>query len=320
MKDEPGPEQQLEMYRLMRTIRVFEEGAEQLHKTGVLSGPFHSSMGQEAIAVGICSALAPDDVVTSTHRGHGHLIAKGADIRRMLAELAGRADGLSGGRGGSMHLADLSIGALGENGIVGGSTFLATGAALGFQHLGQPRVAVGFFGDGGVGQGILHECLNLATIWRLPVLFVCENNGYAHSFPSRDLAIGADIAAFVRGYGIPAERVDGNDALAVRAAAVMAVDRARAGDGPSFIEAVCYRWRGHNLNDAHHLYRPREEVEAAREIDPVRILRDRVVAFVGEDRVAELDRAVDEAFDQARTFVERSPAPDPAGVFSVVPA
>lgn len=316
----PSPDEQLELYRRMRTIRVFEERAEELHKAGFLSGPFHSSLGQEAVAVGVCSALAPEDVTTSTHRGHGQLIAKGADVARMLAELAGRADGLSGGRGGSMHLADLSIGALGENGIVGGSMFLATGAALGFQHLGQPRVAVGFFGDGGVGQGIFHECLNLAAIWKLPAVFVCENNGYAHSFPSRDLSIGADIAAFVSGYGLPSVKVDGNDVLAVRTVAIEAVARARSGAGPSFIEAVCYRWRGHNLGDAHHLYRRREEVDAARTNDPLEIQRKRVVDLVGQDRVDEVDRDADAAFEAARALVERSPGPDHAAIFSVVPA
>ncbi len=310
----------LAMYRRMRMIRAFEEGAERLHRAGFLSGPFHSSMGQEAVAVGICSALQPDDVTTSTHRGHGHLIAKGARLGPMLAELAGRADGLSGGRGGSMHLADFAVGALGENGIVGGSMFLGTGAALGFQHLGLPHVAVAFFGDGGVGQGIFHECLNLAAVWRLPIVFVCENNGYAHSFPSHRLAMGGDVAAFAQGYGIRTWRVDGTDALEVLGAAREAVASARSGAGPTFIEAVCYRWRGHNLNDADHLYRPAAEVETARERDPVAIMRARVVAARGEEVAAGIDRDVDEAFAQARAFVESSAAPDPAGIFTVVPA
>jgi len=199
------PEQLQEMYRLMVAIRTFEEGVERLHKRGLLVGPFHSSVGQEAVAVGVCTALRQDDVITSTHRGHGHLIAKGAQVKRILAELAGRATGYCRGRGGSMHLSDISVGAIGEDGIVGGSIFLATGAALGFQLEGSDRVAVAFFGDGAVGQGIFHECLNLAAMWSLPVVFVCENNQYAHSFPARRLANAGEVAdwpqRFSRRYG-----------------------------------------------------------------------------------------------------------------------
>jgi TPP-dependent pyruvate/acetoin dehydrogenase alpha subunit len=308
------------MYRLAALIRAFEDGAERLHTEGRLSGPFHSSAGQEAVAVGVCLALGRDDLISSTHRGHGHLIAKGGDPGRMLAELWGRADGYSGGRGGSMHLTDRSIGALGENGIVGGSMFLATGAALGFQHLGQPLVAVAFLGDGGVGQGVFHECLNLASIWQLPVLYVCENNGWAHSYPSADLSMGSHIAAFVEGYSIPAVKVDGTDVLAVHATATAAVRWIRDGHGPAFIEATCPRWRGHNLNDAQHLYRPREELEAARAVDPVVRIRELVTAKAGEQAAQDIEASVAGSFERALRFAESSPAVDPATVFEAVPA
>jgi TPP-dependent pyruvate/acetoin dehydrogenase alpha subunit len=311
-------EELVDMYRRMMTIRVFEEGAERLHTEAFLSGPFHSSMGQEAVAVGVCSVLGVDDMFTSTHRGHGHLIAKGGDIRRMLAELKGRSTGYSQGMGGSMHLADISIGAIGENGIVGGSMFLATGAALGFQLEGGSRVAVAFFGDGGVGQGIFHECLNLAAIWRLPVVFVCENNQYAHSFPARDLSNGGDIAGRAAAYGCPGVRVDGTDALEVRRASQIAVDRARRGEGPSLIEAVCYRWRGHNLNDSHLLYRSREEVDEARKRDPVAIMRAFAGARISEEQLQAVDREVQDAFEAARVFAENSPPARPETVFDQV--
>jgi pyruvate dehydrogenase E1 component alpha subunit len=304
----------------MSLIRTFEEGAEQLHRDGLLSGPFHSSAGQEAVAVGACLALGLEDVITSTHRGHGHLIAKGGDPGRMLAELWGRATGYSGGRGGSMHLTDTSIGALGENGIVGGSMFLATGAALGFQHLARELVAVAFFGDGGVGQGVFHESLNLASVWRLPVVFVCENNGWAHSFSSTDLSMGGHIPDFVQGYGVPAIRVDGTEVFAVYHAARAAVEWARGGKGPAFIEAVCPRWRGHNLNDAQHLYRSREELDAARANDPVAKGRRLLVELAGEDAAAGVDASVTQAFADARAFAEASPQVEPATVLEAVPA
>jgi len=307
----------LEMYRLMLTIRAFEEGAELLHTSAYLSGPFHSSIGQEAVAVGVCSALRKDDTITSTHRGHGHLIAKGADINRMLAELKGRLTGYCRGLGGSMHIADLEVGAIGENGIVGGSMFIATGAALGFQLEGTDRVAAAFFGDGGVGQGVFHECLNLAAIWRLPAVFVCENNQYAHSFPARELSNGGNIAGRAAAYGLPGILVDGNDVTEVYAVTSAAAERARRGDGPTLIEAVCYRWRGHNLNDAHHLYRDRQEVDDARQQDPILILRARLRDLTSEDELRAVEARVTAAFEAARKFADESPPTPPSVVFEV---
>lgn len=306
-----------DLYRTMYLIRNFEQTAERLHMEGELHGPFHSSMGQEAVAVGVCSVLAREDVITSTHRGHGHLLAKGVDPARMLAELAGRETGVCRGRSGSMHLADLSVGAIGENGIVGGSIFIGTGAALGFQREGSPNTAVAFFGDGAIGQGTLYECLNLASIWQLPVVFVCEDNEYAHSFPSRELANGGDLVARAESFGVPARRVDGTHVGAVRSATTEAVDRARAGEGPTLIQAKCYRWKGHNLGDAHHLYRERSEVRKARERDPLDVckswLRDHGVAV----EFASIDEEVQTVLDDAWEFVLDSPASNPDELVSV---
>jgi len=314
------PEQLQEMYRLMVAIRTFEEGVERLHKRGLLVGPFHSSVGQEAVAVGVCTALRQDDVITSTHRGHGHLIAKGAQVKRILAELAGRATGYCRGRGGSMHLSDISVGAIGEDGIVGGSIFLATGAALGFQLEGSDRVAVAFFGDGAVGQGIFHECLNLAAMWSLPVVFVCENNQYAHSFPARRLPNAGEVAGRAAAYGLPGVKVDGTDAVAVRAATEEAVARARQAGGATLVEATCYRWRGHNLGDADHLYRSREAVQEAEQRDPVLVMRTYLEGVVNAEELQQLEAGVLEEFEQAWQFAQESPLPDPRVIFDDVPA
>jgi TPP-dependent pyruvate/acetoin dehydrogenase alpha subunit len=305
---EPGD--LLDMLRKMVAIRVFDERAEKLHFQGALSGPFHSSVGQEAVAAGVCTALKPTDVITSTHRGHGHLLAKGADMPRMLAELKGRVDGYSHGLGGSMHIADMSVGAIGENGIVGASIFLGTGAGLGFQLDGSGRIAAAIFGDGAIGQGVLYECLNLAAIWLLPVVFVCENNQYAHSFSVRKLAKAGDLVDRVATYGVPGVKVDGTDAVAVRTAMDVAVDRARRGDGPSLVMADCYRWRGHNLSDADHLYRRREEVMAARQRDPIMTMRQHLQNAGIDLRILEgIEQDAQAAFDVALSFAEESDLP-----------
>jgi acetoin:2,6-dichlorophenolindophenol oxidoreductase subunit alpha len=310
----------VDMYSTMLLIRTFELGAERLHTEGVLSGPFHSSVGQEAVAVGVCSALRADDVITSTHRGHGHLIAKGADPSRMLGELAGRRTGNGRGKSGSMHLADVDVGAIGENGVVGASIFIGTGAALGFQLEESDRVVAVFFGDGAIGQGILYECLNLASIWSLPVVFVCEDNQYAHSFASKRLANGADIIDRTQTFGIPAERVEGRDAMEVRRASEAAVARARVGEGPSLIQAECYRWKGHNLGDAHHLYRPRAEVSEARKRDPLEIMRARLLARAPDLDADQIRRDAEERFSSAWDAASRARAADPGAIFDDLPA
>jgi TPP-dependent pyruvate/acetoin dehydrogenase alpha subunit len=310
----------LDMYRQMLRIRTFEEQVERLHRRGALEGPFHSSAGQEAVAVGVCAVLRRDDVITSTHRGHGHVLAKGAKMDRMLAELAGRATGYCHGRGGSMHLADINVGAIGEDGVIGGSMFLATGAGLGFQLESSDRVAVAFFGDGAVGQGVFHECLNLAAIWTLPVVFVCENNLYAHSYPSTALSNRGDVAGRAASYGLPGVRVDGTDVVHVRSVAEGAVRRARRGEGATLIEATCYRFRGHNLGDAEHLYRSREELKEAMVRDPLVVLRRYLKDAVDSSELEAIERIVTQEFEESWEFAEGSPVPERTALYEDVPA
>jgi acetoin:2,6-dichlorophenolindophenol oxidoreductase subunit alpha len=317
--EELGPGLVREIFRRMATIRRFEERVEAAHQEGRLYGPFHSSVGQEAVAVGACIALRPDDVITSTHRGHGHVIAKGGDLRRMCAELWGRATGYCKGKGGSMHLVCADRGVLGQNGIVGASFFLGAGAGLAFQLHGADRVAVAFAGDGQVGQGVFHETLNLAAIWRLPVVFLVENNGFAHSFPASRLQLGGSIADRAGGFGIPSARVDGTDVLAVHDAVLQAARLARRGGGPSLVEAVCYRWRGHNLGDADHRYRDRGEVQRARANDPIELFRKEAIAVVDETVLAATDAEAAGAVDDAIRFAEASPPADPRLALEDIP-
>ena len=300
-----------DIFKSMYTIRRFEVTMERAHLAGDLYGPFHSSMGQEAVPVGVCAALRADDVVTSTHRGHGHAIAKGAELGPICAELWGRATGYCGGKGGSMHIVSTEHGFIGQSPIIGGSGLLATGAALSFDLRGESRVAVAFLGDGAVGQGVFHETLNLAAIWRLGVVFVVENNGYAHSFRADQMQVNPDIASRAEGYGIPGVVVDGIDVFSVYAVTKTAVERARAGDGPTLIEAKCYRWRGHNLGDAEHLYRERGEVEEARRNDPLDRFRQATSGRVETATLAQIEAVVNREIDDAARFAAESPLPDP---------
>jgi pyruvate dehydrogenase E1 component alpha subunit len=294
----------------MRLIRRFEERAIELVRAGEIVGGIHPYIGQEAIAAGVCAALRVDDVVTSTHRGHGHVLAKGADPARMLAELAGRENGLNKGRGGSMHAADLSLGIYGANGIVGAGGPIATGAAWAARQAGSDRVAVSFFGDGAVNQGVLLETLNLAALWRLPVLFVCENNGYATT-----LTVAAAVAGTITGrataFGIPASTVDGMDAEAVYEAAGAAVRAAREGAGPAFLECLTYRFDAHHTweHKARVNYRPAGEVSTGRARDPLAAQGARL----SDVERAALDDSVESVLDEAVAFALGGPRPDPAG-------
>jgi len=253
----------------MWTIRRFEEALEDLYSRGMLHGTNHLSIGQEAVAVGVCGALEPGDLITSTHRGHGHCLAHGADPMRMMAELLGRVDGYCGGRGGSMHIADVAAGNLGANGIVAGSMTIAVGAALSLRMQQRDAIVVCFFGDGAANEGSFHEALNLAGVWRLPVLFLCENNQYGMSMSQDASTAGGSVAARGAAYGIDGRRMDGNDLDAVYAAAREAVAHVRAGEGPALLEAVTYRYRGHSKSDR-NLYRTLDEIESWRtERDPV---------------------------------------------------
>lgn len=258
------------IYRMMRVIRRFEEECVDLVNANEIAAVVHESIGQEACAAGVCAALGPDDVITSTHRGHGHVLARGADPARMMAELMGRTNGLNRGRGGSMHVADVSLGILGANGIVAAGTPMAVGAVWALRTEGKNSVGASFFGDGGINQGILHEALNMAAIWQVPVVFVCENNQYAVS-TSLDAMTRVPIAERASGYGMPVTSADGMDPAAIVKATSAAVARGRAGDGPSFIELKTYRYGGHHSAEAATgvSYRADDEVEQWRAVDPV---------------------------------------------------
>lgn len=263
----------------MWTIRRFEEAVDDLFARGLMHGTMHLSIGQEASATGACMALQPEDAITSTHRGHGHCIAHGADLERMMAELLAKDTGYCRGRGGSMHIADVQQGNLGANGIVAGGIPIATGAALGFQLQGNDKVAVSFFGDGAVNEGAFHEAVNLGAVWKLPVVYICENNKYGMSFSVEKAFAIEHIAQRAAGYGIEGVTVDGNDVEAVHDAVDTAVRKARSGDGPTLVEAVTYRWKGHSKSDK-NLYRTKEEITEWRGRDPI-------VAF--EKKATELD-------------------------------
>lgn len=262
------PERLREALRKMHLIRKFEEGAEDAYTRGLIHGTMHLSIGQEASAVGACMALSDNDKITSTHRGHGHCIAKGADVGRMFAEFFGRETGYCRGRGGSMHIADVERGNLGANGIVGGGLPIAVGAALSAKRLGTGAVTICFFGDGANNEGAFHEALNMAAVWRLPVVFVCENNRYGMSTSTERSTAVRSIAERAVAYAMPGRSVDGNDLSAVAEAVEEAVALARAGDGPSLIESVTYRWRGHSKSDRNR-YRTKEEIAEWVARDPI---------------------------------------------------
>jgi TPP-dependent pyruvate/acetoin dehydrogenase alpha subunit len=282
----------LELYRKMLLVRAVELGIESMHKRGRMSGSFHSSMGQEACAVGVCAALEPDDMVTSTHRGHGHAVAKGVPIEGIFAELFGRSTGVSGGRGGSMHLHHRESGFLGENAIVGGGLPWAAGAAWARKRLGKPGVAVAFTGDGGAAEGIFHEVLLLSRFWGSPCLIVCENNGLAHSMPSERLwGEPGTIARMVEATGVESRAVDGRDVLAVRKATHELLAHVREGR-PAFLECIVFRVRPHSLSDPDYRYRAHDAgAEWMKTNDPIENLR-RALTPASTDELERIDAAV----------------------------
>ncbi|HKJ95259.1 MAG TPA: thiamine pyrophosphate-dependent dehydrogenase E1 component subunit alpha [Gammaproteobacteria bacterium] len=308
-------ERDRELLNRMYLIRAFDEKVNELFGEGKLHGTAHFYVGQEAVAVGAIDALGERDLITSTHRGHGHAIAFGLDIDRMAAELLGRASGYCGGKGGSMHIADVDLGMLGANGIVGGSLALACGAVWGYGRLGQnDRVVISFFGDGGAQEGLFHESVNLAALWKLPVIFLCENNQYAMSLPVGN-GVAGSVAGRAEGYGIPGHTVDGMDLEAVRDTVEKAREHALGGEGPVLIEALTYRYLGHSKSDAQR-YRTREEVDEWRAQDAIerfaeklrkrKAVRARDLTSLREDAYAR----VDEAF--ARAEAEPEPNPESA--------
>ena len=306
----------LRFYEQMRKIRTFEERADELYKSRQMPGLTHLYIGEEAIAVGVCESLRRDDYITSTHRGHGHCLAKGADVERMFCELLGKEAGYCRGKGGSMHIADHENNNLGANAIVGGSAGIATGAAFSAKARGSGQVAVCFFGEGALGQGVVYEVMNLAALWGLPVVYVCENNLY-NEYTHYSETTAGDIAARAAAFGIPHEEVDGQDVRAVHAAAARAVERARAGGGPSFLLCQTYRFMGHHVGDVDRAYyRSKEEEQEWRRRDPLEIARRWMLeeGVVDEATLAEIDARITEHVAAAVETAIAAPFPDPSEV------
>ena len=299
-----------EMFRRMVLIRRFEDHLYALFLQGTVPGTLHQYQGQEAVAVGVCTALHPDDLIFSTHRPVGHFLARGSSPRGIAAEIMGKAAGCAGGKGGQMHLTDISIGAMPSNAIVGANIPIATGAALGFQLRGQNRVAVSFFGDGASNTGAFHEGLNLAAVKVAPVVFVCENNQYGASTAISSMLRITDIADRSAAYGIPGRVVDGMDVLAVYQAALEAIERARQGDGPTLLECKTYRYTGHSRGDPGG-YRSREEVQRWRERDPIPHMRTLLIKERGlsESELESIERTCQSEIDEAVEFARNSPEP-----------
>ncbi|HDI07339.1 MAG TPA: pyruvate dehydrogenase (acetyl-transferring) E1 component subunit alpha [Candidatus Bathyarchaeota archaeon] len=305
-------EKLVEMYRKMLQIRLFEEKVFELYGQNMVPGTIHLYAGQEAVAVGVCSTLRKDDYITSTHRGHGHCIAKGADLKRVMAEILGKRTGYCKGKGGSMHIADFSVGVLGATAVVGAGLPIATGAALSIKLRKTDQVSVCFFGDGASNQGTFHESLNMAAIWQLPVVFVCENNLYAMGTRQTRVMRIENIADRAAAYGMPGVTVDGNDVLAVYKAAETAVERARKGGGPTLLECKTYRHKGHSRMDPAK-YRPKEEVEEWLAKDPIKRLRSKLLEanIMSEVEKEEVEREVAAEIEEAVKFALESPYPEP---------
>jgi pyruvate dehydrogenase E1 component alpha subunit len=307
------------IYRNMHDIRNFELKALNFFEENILRGSVHLYVGEEAVASTICSLLTDSDYITSTHRGHGHCIAKGADLGLSMAELMGKATGYCRGRGGSMHIADFSKGNLGANAIVGGGIPIAVGAALASRLKGTQQVGVTFFGDGASNQGVCHEAMNLAAAWKLPAIFVCENNGYGISLSAEASTSLKDISVRAAGYGMPGYTVDGNDVFAINESMQKALDRAKAGEGPSLIECKTARWFGHWTGDP-QVYRTKEEVDEWKKKCPIKRLRAYMVEndVLTEQELFEIEQQSQLAVEEAAKFALESPEPDPATVMDDV--
>ncbi|PWV95799.1 pyruvate dehydrogenase E1 component alpha subunit [Hoeflea marina] len=306
-----SPEALKAALRKMILIRKFEEGAEDCYTRGLIHGTMHLSIGQEASAVGSCMSLSDEDKITSTHRGHGHCIAKNADLGKMFAEFFGKDTGYCRGRGGSMHIADVAKGNLGANGIVGGGLPIAVGAALSAKRLGTGAVTICFFGDGANNEGAFHEALNMAAVWKLPVVFVCENNKYGMSTSTERSTAVKNIAERAAAYSMPGVTVDGNDFSAVSEAVDTAVTHARAGNGPSLVENLTYRWRGHSKSDRNR-YRTKEEISDWMERDPILQMTELLLSHkvISEAEVETLQAETTQVIKDAIEFAAASPAPE----------
>lgn len=300
----------LEMYRMAVTIRLMEEALLAAAEEGQIGGAMHTAIGHEANAIGAAYALRPGDYVTCTYRGHHHGLAWGMNPGRAIAEVMGRSDGFAKGKGGSMHFVSPELGMMGANGIVAAQAPHAAGLALASYLRGEERVAITFFGDGALFQGVMHETFNMAAKWKLPLIFYCENNRYSEMTPIWRTSSIEDIFLFPRAYGMASVQIDGNDVEVVHAAVSEAAERARAGSGPTFIEGITYRLAGHMAGDL-ETYRPPEEVEKQQAYEPLTVLRRKLGARgISEDQIAEIDEEVDEYIDEAVAFAENSPWPD----------
>lgn len=309
----PDVEHWLHMYQQMAKIREFEERVNELYTKAIMPGLAHLYIGQEAVAVGVCEALRRDDYITSTHRGHGHCLAKGAAVDRMFAELLGKEVGYCRGKGGSMHIADQDTGNLGANAIVGGSAGIATGAAFSIKRGGSDQVAVCFFGEGALGQGLLYEVMNLAQLWKLPVIYVCENNLYNEYTHYKETTAG-ELATRAQAFGMRTEAVDGQDVRAVYAIMAELVDRARRGEGPAFLLCETYRYRGHHVGDINRAYyrSKQEEEEWASQRDPLKLLADSLIGQKMTDQTVldQIHTDVKAEIEVAVQFAINSPYPD----------
>jgi len=319
---EISKERLLELYNSMLTIRLFEDRIVDLYARGLVPGLAHLYLGEEAIAAGACAVLRDDDYITSTHRGHGHVIAKGADLKLMMAELFGKKTGYCKGKGGSMHIADMQIGILGANGIAGGGLPIAVGAGLSIKLRKTDQVCVCFFGDGCSNNGTFHESLNFASLHRLPVIFVCENNLYGISVSQARHQAIKDIAVRATGYDMPGVVVDGNDVIEVYGAVSKAVRRARAGEGPTLIECKTYRWRGHHEGDPNQgrRYRTTEEIEDWKKKDPIPRLAEKLLEqkALTKKKMAALEAKISAEIDQAVAFANESAFPIEAEMYEDV--
>ncbi|MCD6240011.1 pyruvate dehydrogenase (acetyl-transferring) E1 component subunit alpha [Candidatus Bathyarchaeota archaeon] len=308
----PPREKLIEMYRKMLEIRQFEEKVYELYGQNLVPGTIHLYAGQEAVAVGVCANLRREDYIVSTHRGHGHCIAKGADLKRVMAEILGKKTGYCKGKGGSMHIADFSVGILGATGVVGAGIPIAVGAGLSIKLRGTDQVVACFFGDGASNQGTFHEGINMAAIWKLPVLFVCENNLYAMGTRQSRVMLIEKISERAAAYGIPGVTVDGNDVLAVYEAAREAVERAKKGEGPTLIECRTYRHKGHSRMDP-ATYRPKEEVEYWLKKDPIPRFKSKLLemGILTEEEAKGIEEQVSREIEEAVKFALESPYPEP---------
>ncbi len=309
-------EQLVDLYRQMVTIRRFEERALENYTLGKIGGFLHLYIGEEAVAVGSISALEPRDHIVTHYRDHGYPIARGSELGPLMAELFGKETGVSKGKGGSMHLADVKRNFWGGYAIVAGHLPLAVGLAFASKYRQEGRVAAVYFGDGATDAGAFHESMNLASVWKLPVLFICENNEFGMGVRLNEASSTPTMCEKAANYGMPVRRVDGMDVLAMREATLEAAEHARSGEGPVFLEAMCYRFRGHSAVD-NELYRTKEEVEARRKDDPLRTYPERLLAegHITREELEAIDHEVDAAIDEAVRFADESPWPDPESLY-----